>query len=303
MPHTLSEQGLTADVLAALQQHMPTATSVQSIQIQTPNLVSFTSNTSDAWSSFFSPLQPTSLVLLSDVSRSAVASGLNGALVNPEASYQSLTATLSVDNSTHNYTSLLYYTSSNCLEGGTFGDDGRGGCELCPEGAYCPGGGRAWPLAGYWSVSEFVAPLSCLVPESCPGVDAFAKSLSATVNTQVCATNLGYTNTRCATCITPGFYQMGARCFSCGSVADQLTVLMWTLIIGGVALLCLAVAIAALQVRRLVRFTQWFITLQSVAVVSVSGVTHIPYFTAQLTTAATYVRNIHIHHLLMARAR
>jgi hypothetical protein len=47
-------------------------------------------------------------------------------------------------------------------------------CRLCPNGALCPGGFRAWPLSGYYTVSEATGTVvKCPVPESrCNGWDA-----------------------------------------------------------------------------------------------------------------------------------
>jgi len=57
-----------------------------------------------------------------------------------------------------NYSELILYVESNCTAVGTFGSDSQGGCLPCPPGAYCPGGGRAWPLPGWWSLNQFQAP-------------------------------------------------------------------------------------------------------------------------------------------------
>jgi len=111
-----------------------------------------------------------------------------------------------------NFTKLVYYTSSLCLEEGQWTDDGKGGCRPCPTGGFCPGGGRVWPLPGYWSYSEFQAPVECMVAESCLGVVAntVADSMSPSGNqpytntANTCA--VGYEGTRCGQC-APQYYQ------------------------------------------------------------------------------------------------
>jgi len=43
-------------------------------------------------------------------------------------------------------------------------------CEICPDGAYCPGGDRMWPNQGYWSESEILPPQPCSQIDYCPGI-------------------------------------------------------------------------------------------------------------------------------------
>jgi len=54
------------------------------------------------------------------------------------AAYQTLTVLSSASMSEQalavNYSSLIFYSASNCTAAGTFGDDGRGGCKPCPSG-------------------------------------------------------------------------------------------------------------------------------------------------------------------------
>lgn len=88
---------------------------------------------------------------------------------------------------------------------------------LC-SGAYCPGGGRGWPLPGFWSFDENTEPIECPLAEACPGAVTLVNGLpaaeaesapqaaSATLpdgsrQTQVCDATLGYTGAVCSQCL------------------------------------------------------------------------------------------------------
>ena len=47
------------------------------------------------------------------------------------------------------YPQLLTYTADPCTNLTQWKSDGKGGCLPCPEGCFCPGGARCWPLAGH----------------------------------------------------------------------------------------------------------------------------------------------------------
>ena len=49
-----------------------------------------------------------------------------------------------------NLPNIVFYSATDCLEPGTFAtEESAGGeCGPCPENAFCPGGGRAWPDPG-----------------------------------------------------------------------------------------------------------------------------------------------------------
>lgn len=99
------------------------------------------------------------------------------------------------------------YYSDDCPTEGQFG---RGlECKPCPTGAYCPGGYRIWPLAGYWSPSEdsgFV--IACDPAESCLG----GQVAPGTAPSVQCAPH--YTGERCGECVT-GFARIGGFCAEC----------------------------------------------------------------------------------------
>jgi hypothetical protein len=88
-------------------------------------------------------------------------------------------------------------------------------CISCPEGGFCPGGDRIWPIRGYWSDNERSYPQECPLPAACPGsIGELADyppltfpGLNAGRNTSQCAFNEGYTGILCQSCLSPGFYQ------------------------------------------------------------------------------------------------
>ncbi|KNC55752.1 uncharacterized protein AMSG_11149 [Thecamonas trahens ATCC 50062] len=102
----------------------------------------------------------------------------------------------------------MYFTD-DCPQPGSFG---RGiACRSCPEGAYCPGGFRMWPLPGYWTPNERVGWV-----EPCPE-PALARCLGG----QNAACGRGYTGDYCAEC-AEGYFLRGTECVSCGANADGI---------------------------------------------------------------------------------
>jgi len=185
-----------------------------------------------------------------------------------------------------------------------------------------PGAGRAWPLAGYWSVipfpspgfvcamaadahcphssplhcvacivlrswSEYQAPTKCAVEEACPGYNGAVASNGAEnfVDTQTCT--VGYASARCASC-APGYYQLNSRCFYCGSSVDQSATIGMTISIGVVILVVLSLGVASLSGVQLAQAVQVFSLLQGAATVGVAGARSSPYFGEQLHQVMTY---------------
>ena len=72
----------------------------------------------------------------------------------------------------HNFTGIdwLYYSVVECDTGFIVDDE----CQPCPTGGYCPGGGRVWPIPGYWSFNETYPPTECTLPQICPGALQFS---------------------------------------------------------------------------------------------------------------------------------
>ena len=49
----------------------------------------------------------------------------------------------------------LFVSAVSCPDGWLIAGDI---CAPCPTGGYCPGGGRVWPVPGWWSRNEASAP-------------------------------------------------------------------------------------------------------------------------------------------------
>eukprot|EP00161_Ancyromonas_sigmoides_P020018 TRINITY_DN5734_c1_g2_i1.p1 TRINITY_DN5734_c1_g2~~TRINITY_DN5734_c1_g2_i1.p1 ORF type:complete len:667 (-),score=138.81 TRINITY_DN5734_c1_g2_i1:56-1957(-) len=85
------------------------------------------------------------------------------------AGYSSLRLSDAADaaSRTRTYTDAIYATA-NCPFAGQFGVGND--CRDCPRNAYCPGGARMWPVAGYWTPDEFAEyVVGCNPPAACPG--------------------------------------------------------------------------------------------------------------------------------------
>jgi hypothetical protein len=140
-------------------------------------------------------------------------------------------------------------------------------------GGYCPGGGRCWPLAGYWSWSEYMKPIKCIIAEACVGTntgelqDGNIPALPFR-NTQSCAD--GYGGPKCTQC-TDGWYQLNDRCFSCGDESKQRGVMTMTIALISIIFICIAVGVAVLSPERVGRFVLVICILQTMAMMSVVG--------------------------------
>jgi hypothetical protein len=115
-------------------------------------------------------------------------------------------ATVSVEQSDHTVVSaanILFY-AEDCIRAGLFWTGT--GCAECPAGAECPGGGRIWPLAGWWNAGEMTGGVTrCQDPaaERCLGGQ-----------TSPCGT--GYGSAYCGRCAT-GYYDLQGSCQVCAS--------------------------------------------------------------------------------------
>jgi hypothetical protein len=156
-----------------------------------------------------------------------------------------------------------------------------------------PGGGRVWPLVGYWSYTEYQEPTKCLVPDACLGVDVATAATSPSgvsgffTNTQKCA--IAYTGPRCSQC-ADGYYQLNGqrshstsmlqtascaefgpylsylfyspfllytgRCYWCGSSVDQKRDIILTVIVGLSAMGFLSMLVAMLKALPLAEVMQ-----------------------------------------------
>jgi uncharacterized membrane protein YgcG len=221
-------------------------------------------------------------------------------LENPRSAYQTLTLRSSYargDGSDQplelNYTRLLYYSSSTCLSAGEWKEDGLGGCLLCPTGGFCPGGGRVWPQAGYWSWNEFQAPMACAIPEACPGVDAAsggshnADNAAGAGFTQQCSAD--YSGPTCAQC-SAGAYRLNGRCYQCTeSSTDQNAILSLTIIVGLSLMGGLSLAVAFLPAMRLAEVIQLLLIVQGLAMVGVEAAKDLPLFKQEVSAVFSYL--------------
>jgi len=285
-----------ANALAALNQ--PSLATLQSITFVSPSLVNQTTN---------STAIGRRRLLASGVETDSAGDGSSWEeddsfepatlLTNPISAYQPLELRLllpaSSEVSVLTYSSLLFYSSSDCIEEGVWRADGFGGCLPCPTGGYCPGGGRVWPLPGYWSWSEYQTPIKCLVSDACPGLDrtlvATGGAQQAIADTQKCSVE--YTGPRCAQC-SEGYYQLQGRCLYCGDSIDQQRTIALTIVIATSAMVLLALCVALLKARALAYAVQGFILLQELASIGVAGVKEVPKFKDELTSIATYLNMI-----------
>jgi hypothetical protein len=240
------------------------------------------------------------------LNESAVGSSFNQSAAL-HSSYQLLTLDFffgNADNSSNalplqlNLSTLLYYSSTvHCQSFGEWLSDGAGGCLPCPLGGECIGGGRVRPLKGYWSFSEFEAPVKCRREEACAGYDSDAAALTAScptdaghspaafVSTLQCAD--GYTGAGCAACVD-GFHQLNGQCVNCGPAASAGLGL--TLLIGLALLVALAVVVAVVPPTSLASLVHGILLLQFIALVGVSGARNSSHILTGGSAFFTYVR-------------
>jgi hypothetical protein len=155
-----------------------------------------------------------------------------------------------------------------------------------------PGGGRVWPVPGYWSYTEYVEPSACpLDTETCPGVDsAFALNTdSPWVDTSRCAT--GYDGAVCNEC-AGGYYQLQGRCFKCNDKIDQRAVIGLICCIGLGVMALLSLGVAFLQAMTLAETMQWFAVLQGLIVVAVEGIKQNEWNKELISNIFTYLNAI-----------
>eukprot|EP00698_Gefionella_okellyi_P001098 TRINITY_DN1097_c0_g1_i1.p1 TRINITY_DN1097_c0_g1~~TRINITY_DN1097_c0_g1_i1.p1 ORF type:complete len:2798 (+),score=590.51 TRINITY_DN1097_c0_g1_i1:689-9082(+) len=125
--------------------------------------------------------------------------------MNASDTYQNLTV-MNTDGGVQLLRDAFFFTN-DCPDEGYYG---RGLlCERCPAGAYCPGGFRVWPTAGWWNENEFSGRVYPCNPA--------AACLGGRFST--CAT--GYESVYCGSC-SSDYYR--TTDFYCDKCQDQGTI-------------------------------------------------------------------------------
>lgn len=142
------------------------------------------------------------------------------------------------------------------------------------------GGGRAWPLKDYWSVSEYQPPLACPILGTCAGTTKMASAVPTTDGsnqqsklTQNCEE--GYDDVQCIRC-SSNYYQLSGRCYQCPSDRAQKAQITLVIFAAGIATFCLSLAVAFLDGRRLSTFVMGFVLLQRVSAIGVTASRDLP---------------------------
>ena len=174
----------------------------------------------------------------------------------------------------------LYYTAVECDTGLIVGYT----CLACPTGGYCPGGGRVWPLPGYWSFDEVSPPIACGLAASCPGAltNPVVINPDGTRNTSQCAA--GYTGAYCASC-ADAYYLDGQRCLSCGLESTQRAELSVLLLLAVALFLAVAVCVATMSPNALATAVSSVLLVQHFSLVGKLAGQEVPDSATWLTEA------------------
>ncbi|KNC54831.1 uncharacterized protein AMSG_11660 [Thecamonas trahens ATCC 50062] len=170
--------------------------------------------------------------------------------------------------------SLLTYVEHQCYDEG-FVWYGRQ-CQPCSnfKGAYCPGGARFWPRAGYWSPSETVPPTMCRLPAACPGAmgedDKYPPRMDddGVRMTMQCAK--GYADEFCSTC-EDEYYQEYGVCRACGSDASVKAEVALMLIVASVYFIVVLGSLFLFSAQTLVSVVSVLVAAQQMVIVCKVG--------------------------------
>jgi hypothetical protein len=180
--------------------------------------------------------------------------------------------------------SYLPSSDPNCLKPGFFlfgndgGNNGTALCDACPVGAFCPGGGTALPLAGYWSESAFSVPQECAFANRCPGLvaisdidqslkldlDAIEGFLSLDLATQRCEE--GYAGSTCSLC-ADNFYLDLNICRTCGLDEDNKRYLQIVIFFAAALFFSMSFMVATFRSTRMSSVVGNVIVLQQIVTV------------------------------------
>jgi hypothetical protein len=171
---------------------------------------------------------------------------------------------------------VVFYPLNPCTAPGEFFQTigGQSVCSACPDGAECPGGGRAWPLPGYWSYNEFSAPVRCAGGVvACPGATgqdtAYPARLNADGSRDTRRCTSAYRDDFCADC-AEDHYRQESLCRFCGDSsagAGDGTQPRWVLGAAVVFFVVLSVCVALLSTRYLSYVVSGAIVLQQIVTV------------------------------------
>ena len=147
--------------------------------------------------------------------------------------------------------------------------DQVGQCQLCPEGAYCPGDVRLWSLEGFWNPNEITVPARCAIQEACLG--SFPEE-----QLPPCCCGEGYQGFMCSQC-QEEFYALAGLCISCTARSDYDILQLQSLIIVFISFtIGVSLAVAFLNDLWLDRFAVLFISIQQSIQVGLAAVQYLP---------------------------
>ena len=139
-----------------------------------------------------------------------------------------------------------------------------------------------WPLAGYWSYTEYTAPVQCSITDACVGTPP----LESWHTDKQCAE--AYTGTRCGQC-ADGFYQLNGQCVVCSASVDQRSALTLALLGACCFVLVLAFFIATLNAVTLAHAVTAVIMLQEAIQVGIEASRQLPQYSEPVSTVFTYL--------------
>ena len=196
----------------------------------------------------------------------------------PNYGFPDIVSVYKATGETQSLTGLIYVdpaVDAGCATPGTWFSDGV--CRPCPIGGECPGGSRVWPVSGYWSLSEFTAPVAC-ENDACCGAIGQVRSCpivelsSGSRNTQRCDPDSGRAGTLCADC-APGYYKDAGVCRPCDSQdAGSFAVLV---VVAVVFVLVLAAATAVLPMGAMAKTASALVALQQFVAAGRTGATQL----------------------------
>jgi len=131
-----------------------------------------------------------------------------------------------------------------------------------------------YALPGYYCLTEYTAPVQCLVAKACAGQQA--QALEAAAGADVTSASVdsgcssGYAGDWCAQCAS-GYYQLKGSCYPCGSAASAQAALLLCTLLAAVWVLFLGGMVAFAPAEQLSRLVLGLVCVQLAALLCVSG--------------------------------